>query len=111
MKKFKVYILIAIAVFSPLGQISAEDAKSTNTEREIDESDQSIEMMKKWQHKYLKQQKRHEAQARRVLFKDPTSTDSKRYEALAQEAKANADALQDQIESMLLHKENLAANP
>ncbi len=113
------FLILAGCVLTPL---NAQDIESKEAERqalkesflqkrdyskEIEALEQSILAMKRWQKKYYKRQKSHEARARRMRFNN--STDGKKAESWALQDRENVLALQEKIEELELKKQELEA--
>lgn len=84
--------------------------ESLNYQKQIAEIDKSIEMLKRWQSQYLKKYKSYQAHNKRVLFRSESTSDGRRAQAQAIEAKANALELQEQIDVLVARKEALQAS-
>jgi len=111
MKKTALLILSILAITLSQSLISEDLADgSVNYETEIFELNKSIEMLKKWQLQYMKKHRSYEAHNKRVLFRSESTSDGKRAQSLAEEAKANALELQEQIDVLASRKESLEAS-
>lgn len=123
-KKSLLSILCLFLIFSGsfFSLLNAQDVESKEAERqalkesflqktdyskEIEALEQSIIAMKRWQKKYYKRQKSHEARARRMRFNN--STDGKKAESWALQDKENVLALQEKIEELEHKKHELEA--
>lgn len=78
-----------------------------NHQKEIEELDKSIDMLKKWKSQYIHRQKSQEARRKRVLFRSQTTKDAQKAQKLADEAKENAHEIQGQIDVLVARKNSL----
>lgn len=108
MKKFIYIALIGIA-----SHLSAQDEPTQNNQKteQLQDIDKSIEMLKKWQKKFINQQRSYESRRRRVLFKTKTPKDAQRADRLAEEARQNALEIQTQIDQLVEQKKSLLEAP
>lgn len=109
MKKIALIIFLIASLSFPLFS-EDEVGSAIDYQKEITELSKSIEMLQRWQSQYLKKERSFEAHNKRVLFRSESTSDGKRAHFLAQEARANALELQEQIDVLISRKKGLEAS-